>query len=179
MPDVIVEVERDSALKYEIDETVATGPTLRLDRILTSSMTYPGNYGYIPHTLSEDGDPLDALVLVPYKLQPGSIVACRAIGVLIMTDEKGLDEKVLMVPEDDVDPNLSHVSDLNDLNRTTLDTIEHFFTYYKTKEKGKWSRVEGFKGRKEAERLIKLYQEKLDNSLKEQGMVNYARERDS
>lgn len=176
MPDMIVEVERDSGLKYEIDDT---GRTLRLDRILTSSMTYPGNYGYIPQTLSEDGDPLDALLLVPYKLQPGSIVACRAIGVLIMTDEKGLDEKVLMVPDTDVDPNLSHINDLTDLNQTTLDTVEHFFTYYKTNEKGKWSRVEGFRDRQEAERLIKLYQKKLESSLQKPGMVNYSREKDS
>lgn len=158
MVDVIIEVQKDSALKYEIDEESCKGPTLRLNRILTSSMSYPGNYGYIPGTLSEDGDPLDALVLVPYQLEPGCIVTCRAVGALIMTDEKGLDEKILMVPVPSVDPNFNQMQELEDIPEPTRWAIKHFFTHYKAFEVGKWSSVQGFKSRKVAEGLIRKYQ---------------------
>ena len=157
MVDVIVEVQRDSALKYEIDEITPTRPILRLDRILTSSMSYPGNYGYIPKTLASDGDPLDALIIVPYQLQPGCIVQCRPIGVLMMSDEKGLDEKILAVPVENVDPNYEYIQDLKDVPQSILNTIQHFFTHYKACEKGKWSKVEGFQDRTVANSLIQKY----------------------
>ncbi len=157
MLDVIVEVRRDSCLKYEIDELSDRGPTLRLDRILTSSMTYPGNYGYIPGTLSADGDPLDALIVVPYELEPGCVVECRPVGVLIMSDEKGLDEKILVVPVESVDPTYGHIQTLEDIPLTTRNCIVHFFTHYKTHEPGKWSKVEGLKDKQEAMRLIESY----------------------
>lgn len=156
--DVIVEVEQGSNLKYEIDHGTNQEPILRLDRILSSSMAYPGNYGYIPNTLAEDGDPLDALILTPYKLHPGCIVECKAIGVLIMSDEKGLDEKILAVPADTVDNSYQHINNLTDLPQPTLDKIQHFFAYYKMTDPNRWSKVEGFQDRTVATQLIKKYQ---------------------
>lgn len=161
--DVIIEVQKDTGLKYEIDETSPTGPTLRLDRILTSSMSYPGNYGYIPNTMSMDGDPLDVLLVTPYQLHPGCVVLCKALGVLIMTDEKGLDEKIIAVPDETVDSSFVNVNTLEDLSQVILDSIEHFFQYYKVKEKNKWTNVETFQNKKEADKLIRKYM--VENSL--------------
>lgn len=157
--DVIVEVQQGSNLKYEIDHNTINEPILRLDRILSSSMAYPGNYGYIPNTLAEDGDALDALILTPYQLHPGCIVSCKPIGVLIMSDEKGLDEKILTVPSNEVDSTYQQVNDLTDLPKPTLDKIQHFFAYYKMNDPTKWSKVEGFKDRSDAIRLIEKYRQ--------------------
>jgi len=155
--DVIIEVPKGSGQKYEIDFNMKKGPTLRLDRLLTSSMSYPGNYGYIPNTTSEDGDPLDALLLIPYPLHPGCVVECRPIGVLIMTDEKGLDEKILVLPANSVDQTFKDIDDISQMPKTIVDSIEHFFTYYKIKEENKWSKVDGIRDKNEAIRLINKY----------------------
>ena len=170
MVDIIIEVENGTPLKYEMDENTHTGPMLRLDRVLTSAMAYPGNYGYIPGTLSKDGDALDALLITPYRFVPGCIVKSRPLGVLIMTDEKGLDEKVIMVPDDDVDPNFAGLRELADVPQPTLKAIEHFFKYYKVNESGKWSQVEGFEDREAAERLISVYSDA--HALKQGSLSN-------
>ena len=151
--DVVIEVPVDSSLKYEID---AQG-NLRLDRILSSSMSYPGNYGYIPNTLADDGDALDALVMVSYPLQPKSIITCRPIGYLGMRDEKGLDEKVVLVPVDSVDPHYGHIHEISDIGEATKKKIEHFFQYYKSTEPEKWTQIDSWHNAKESYQLIEKY----------------------
>ena len=158
--DVIIEVPVDSNLKYEID---AQG-NLRLDRILSSSMSYPGNYGYIPNTLADDGDALDALVMVSYPLQPKSIIRCRPIGYLSMRDEKGLDEKVVLVPVDRVDPHYDHITEISDIGEASKKKIEHFFQYYKSTEPEKWTQIEGWCNAEESYHLIEKYHTKYISS---------------
>jgi inorganic pyrophosphatase len=152
--DVFVEIPNGSNLKYEVD---ATSGKLILDRVLSSAMNYPGNYGYIENTLAKDGDPLDALIIVPYALHPGCYVECRVIGALIMTDEKGLDEKIIVVPTASVDPHYTTVSNITDLPKTQLEKISHFFENYKQMDHGKWSDIEGFVDAEEACNLIETY----------------------
>ena len=114
MPDIIIEVSYGSNIKYEIDKDTNL---LRLDRILNTSMMYPGkNYGFFPNTLAGDNDPLDALLVTNYSLNPGIIVDTKIIGVLITVDEKGEDEKVIVVPNDSVDPSFKNINDISDLD---------------------------------------------------------------
>lgn len=157
--DVIVEISSGSNLKYEINKD----GTIILDRVLSCSMMYPGNYGFIPNTLAKDGDPLDVLVIVPYPLQPGCQIKCKCIGVLIMSDEKGLDEKILAVPVNDVDPNYNEINDITDIPKVQLNMIKHFFENYKKTDKDKWSEVNDFLPKIEAEKLVDLY--KIKNML--------------
>tara|TARA_B110000438_G_scaffold294762_1_gene336668 strand:+ start:33 stop:497 length:465 start_codon:yes stop_codon:yes gene_type:complete len=145
MVEVIVEICRNSAVKYEIKDN-----KLYVDRILHTPVVYPYNYGYIPNTLAGDGDPLDAMIIMDSVLIPGSIINCRIIGVLITEDEKGMDEKIIVVPETHIDPDMSHVSDIKDLNRSILDKINFFFSNYKKLEIHKWVKVHGFKNNEEA-----------------------------
>src|SRR5882724_10324659 len=147
--DAIVEIPRGSRNKYELDP--ATG-TIRLDRVLFSSVHYPGDYGFIPGTRSEDGDPLDVLILVEEPTFPGCRVRVRPIGVLLMHDEHGSDEKILGVPV--ADPRFDEVTDLGDLPPHWLAEVENFFETYKVLE-GKTATVEGWKGTQEAERVLK------------------------
>tara|TARA_Y100000741_G_scaffold50895_3_gene34882 strand:- start:5234 stop:5731 length:498 start_codon:yes stop_codon:yes gene_type:complete len=142
MTDVFIEVSKGSNLKYEICKTTNL---LKLDRVLHTSMFYPGNYGYFPNTLAGDGDPLDVIVLTDYSLQPGILVNCKIIGVLLTKDEKGLDEKILAVPSELVDSSYSNINDISDIPRITLDKINHFFTNYKILEKNKWVKSQGYK----------------------------------
>ena len=107
--DVIIEIPYQSNLKYEMDKD-NENERIRLDRVLSSSMIYPGNYGYIDNTLAEDGDPLDVLLIGNYALMPGCIIKCLVIGALIMTDEKGLDEKIIAVPHPEVDKHYENIS---------------------------------------------------------------------
>ncbi len=151
--DVIIEIPNGSNLKYEIDND----GTIRLDRVLSCAMNYPGNYGFIPNTLAEDGDPLDALVITSYALHPGSVVRCRVLGALVMSDEKGLDEKILAVPVDAVDSSFSDLTDLEDIPKTQLDKIKHFFEHYKKTEPNKWSEVKDFLNRQAADQLVTRY----------------------
>jgi inorganic pyrophosphatase len=157
MFDVIIEVSKGSNLKYEISKETNL---LRLDRVLHTSMFYPGNYGYFPQTLAGDGDPLDVLVLTDYVLQPGIVVECKIIGVLLTEDEKGLDEKILAVPSDKVDKSYVKVNSLDDIPKLTLEKIEHFFTNYKTLEVDKWVKTNGFKNSKFA---IDIYNQAKEN----------------
>ena len=142
--DVIIEIPLNTFIKYEFD-TVAN--KIRCDRILNTSMVYPGNYGYIPDTLAGDGDPLDALILCDYALLPCSIIKCKIIGVLITRDEKGQDEKIILVPDNSVDKNYENIHTIDDISLSLLKKIEHFFRHYKDNEPNKFVIVDNFKNR--------------------------------
>ena len=138
---VVIEIPLNSSIKYEIDKD---SNTLFVDRLVSTPMHYPANYGYIPHTLCGDGDAADVLVLFPQAVQAGSVIRCRPVGVLKMTDEAGEDSKILAVPHDKLTTLYSNVKSLADLPEVTLKQIEHFFEHYKDLEKGKWVKVGGW-----------------------------------
>lgn len=145
---VIVEIPRHSdPVKYEVDKETGA---LHVDRFMAAAMHYPCDYGYIPQTLSEDGDPLDVLVACPYPLIPGVVIRCRAIGLLRMTDDGGPDAKLLAVPVSKLTPLYDHIKEPVDLGQHFLDRIEHFFAHYKELEKGKWVKIDGWEGSAEA-----------------------------
>lgn len=149
---VIVEVPvGGEPIKYEMDKEAGT---LVVDRFLYTSMRYPGNYGFIPHTLSEDGDPCDVLIANQRGIVPGAIVAVRPVGVLKMTDEAGGDEKIVAVPVPRLTRRYENVHEATDLPEITRQQIEHFFTHYKDLEPGKWVKVQGWGDAAEARRLI-------------------------
>ena len=149
---VIIEVPAGTEpVKYEFDK--ASG-ALVVDRILHTSMRYPANYGFVPHTLGDDGDPLDALVVSGVPFISGCVVRARAVGVLMMEDQAGGDEKLLMVPVDALHPYHSEVETYTDLPSIVVEQVEHFFAHYKDLEPGKWVKVHGWEGPETAERLI-------------------------
>jgi inorganic pyrophosphatase len=149
---VIIEIPMNAdPIKYEIDKETGA---MFVDRFVTTSMHYPCNYGYIPNTLSGDGDPVDVLVLSPYALMPGVVVRCRPIGILKMADEAGSDTKLLAVPIDKLTPLYRHIETFRDLPEMTLSQISHFFAHYKDLEAGKWVKVEGWGGPEEAKQEI-------------------------
>ncbi|PAF44201.1 inorganic diphosphatase [Helicobacter sp. 11S02596-1] len=154
----VIEIPYGSNIKYEIDKE--SGAVV-VDRVMYSAMFYPANYGFVPNTLSEDGDPADVLVLNEYPLQAGSVIKCRLIGVLIMEDESGLDEKLLAVPLTKIDPRYEAIKTLEDLPKITLDKIKNFFETYKMLEPGKWVKVKGFEDKDKAcailDKAIKSY----------------------
>jgi inorganic pyrophosphatase len=159
---VVIEIPSNSnPIKYEIDKESGM---VMVDRFLGTSMFYPCEYGFVPHTLSEDGDPADVLVISPYTLIPGSVIRCRPVGMLRMTDESGKDAKILAVPVDKLTPRYKNVHKPADLGQDLLDKIEHFFTHYKDLEKGKWVKVDGWEDEKAAKAeilaSIKRYEEK-------------------
>ncbi|MDE2188287.1 MAG: inorganic diphosphatase [Patescibacteria group bacterium] len=149
---VFIEITQGSAVKYELDKESGV---IVADRFLHTSMHYPFNYGFIPSTKAEDGDPVDVLLLSSAPLQPGTMIEARPIGMLEMEDEAGLDDKILAVPKVKIDPHYGDVNDISDLNGHTLDRVKHFFETYKELEPGKWVKVKGFFGKKEAEANIK------------------------
>lgn len=155
---VIIEVPLNSNIKYEIDKDSGA---VEVDRVLYSAMHYPANYGFVPNTLSDDGDPADILVLCDYVLQAGSVIKCRLVGVLLTEDEKGGDEKLLAVPSSKIDPTYDNIQDLNDIPVHTQNRIKNFFETYKALEPNKWVKVTGFQGKAEAsailEKAIKNY----------------------
>jgi inorganic pyrophosphatase len=139
---VIIEIPMNAdAIKYEVDHDSGA---LFVDRFMSTSMHYPCNYGYIPNTLSNDGDPVDVLVMTPVPLIPGVVVTCRALGLLKMVDEAGGDDKLLAVPIDRILSIYSHWHKPADLNPMRLKTIEHFFEHYKDLEPGKWVKLGGW-----------------------------------
>jgi len=141
---VIIEIPLNGdPIKYEVDKDSGA---IFVDRMLGTAMYYPCNYGYVPHTLCGDGDPVDVLVLMPMALIPGSVIRCRPIGVLKMTDESGEDAKILAVPIDKVTTLYSSVRSSDDLPTITLEQIGHFFEHYKDLEAGKWVKIEGWEG---------------------------------
>lgn len=138
-------------IKYEMDKAAGT---LFVDRFLYTPMRYPGNYGFIPHTLSEDGDPCDVLVANTRPLVPGSYIAVRPIGVMLMEDEGGGDEKIIAVPVPKLTKRYENVHNYTDLPQITLDQIQHFFEHYKDLEPGKWVKLKGWGDAAAAKRLI-------------------------
>ena len=148
---VVVEIPQGSSVKYEVDKD--SGAVV-VDRFLFTSMAYPAAYGFIPGTLAADGDPADALVLVPAAVVPGAVVRCRPIGVLLMEDESGQDEKILCVPHDKIHPHWSTIERVEDLPDIYRKSIEHFFTRYKDLEPDKWVKITGWADRAKAEEVI-------------------------
>lgn len=150
---VVIEIPKDSEpVKYEVDKE---SEVLFVDRILSTPMRYPCNYGYVPHTLCGDGDPADVLVLLPLPLMPGSVIKCRPVGVLKMSDEAGSDEKLVAVPTTKIFAGYSHINDINDVNGYWLDRIGHFFEHYKDLEKGKWVKLDGWGNADEAKQILR------------------------
>lgn len=141
---VIIEIPANGApIKYELDKETGA---MFVDRFMGTAMFYPANYGYVPQTLSEDGDPVDVLVVTPFPLQVGVVVRCRALGVLKMEDESGIDAKLIAVPVEKLCPMYKAVQKMEDLPELLLSQISHFFEHYKDLEKGKWVKVQGWDG---------------------------------
>ncbi|MCU7904854.1 MAG: inorganic diphosphatase [Candidatus Thiodiazotropha sp. (ex Epidulcina cf. delphinae)] len=149
---VIIEIPAHSdPVKYELDKDTGA---MFVDRFMSTAMHYPCNYGYVPHTLSKDGDPVDVLVLTPYPLIPGSVIMCRPVGVLKMKDESGDDAKILAVPIDKLCKPYRAMESFRDLAGEKLNRISHFFEHYKDLDEGKWVRVDGWYGVDEAKQEI-------------------------
>jgi inorganic pyrophosphatase len=157
---VIIEVPvGGEPIKYEMDK--ASGAMV-VDRFLHTSMRYPGNYGFVPHTLSDDGDPVDIIIANTRAVTPGAIMNCRPIGVLMMSDEAGGDEKILAVPSTHLTKRYEKVENYSDLPEITLQQIEHFFQHYKDLETNKWVKIEGWGDAAKAKMLI---QEAIDRAI--------------
>ncbi len=149
---VVVEIPQGSALvKYELDKESGA---VFVDRFLHTAMFYPGNYGFVPHTLAADGDPVDVLILGSIAVVPGSVVRCRPVGVLHMEDEAGSDEKILAVPIGTVDAFYADVRSIEDLPSALKEQVDHFFSHYKDLEPGKWVRLSGWGSASAAADLI-------------------------
>jgi inorganic pyrophosphatase len=149
---VIIEVSiGGEPIKYEMDKAAGT---LVVDRFLHTPMRYPGNYGFVPHTLSEDGDPIDVVVANTRPIVPGAVINVRPIGVFKMEDNAGGDEKIIAVPMPKLTKRYAHVKSYTDLPEITLAQIQHFFAHYKDLEPGKWVKVIGWGDAEEARRMI-------------------------
>ncbi len=149
---VIIEISAHSEpVKYETDKESGV---LFVDRFIGTGMRYPANYGFIPHTRSGDGDPVDVLVITPFPILAGAVICARALGVLQMNDESGVDAKIVAVPLDKICPATAHLKTIEDLPAHLKEQIQFFFTHYKALEKGKWVKVEGWQGVEAAHREI-------------------------
>ena len=148
---VVIEIPYGSNIKYELDKE--SGAVV-VDRVMYSAMFYPANYGFVPNTLSNDGDPADVLVLNEYPLQAGSVIKARLIGVLVMEDESGMDEKLLAVPISKIDPRYDNIKSLEDLPKITLDRIKNFFETYKMLEPNKWVKVKEYQDKAAATAIL-------------------------
>jgi inorganic pyrophosphatase len=149
---VIIEISMNAdPIKYEVDKESGA---IFVDRFMGTAMHYPTNYGYVPQTIAGDGDPVDVLVMTPFPLPPGVVVPCRAIGILMMEDEGGMDGKVLAVPTEKILPMYAKIQSLDDLHELQLQQIVHFFERYKDLEKGKWVKVKGWEGKDAAHKEI-------------------------
>ena len=156
---VVVEVPiGGEPIKYEMDKESGA---LIVDRFLYTAMRYPGNYGFIPHTLSADGDPCDVIVANTRAIVPGAVMSCRVVGVLLMEDEAGGDEKIIAVPSTKLTRRYEKVENYSDLPAITLQQIEHFFSHYKDLEKGKWVRVLGWG---DANKAFQIIAESIDRA---------------
>jgi len=150
---VVIEIPANTpGVKYEFDKESGA---IFVDRFLQTPMHYPANYGFVPNTLSGDGDPADVLVISRYNLIAGSVIEAKPIGVLVTKDEKGYDEKILAVPSNSVSKEYENVNDLTDLPKLILDQIQHFFEHYKDLENGKFVKVESWKNASEAKEILK------------------------
>ena len=147
---VHIEIPFGSSVKYEVEDE-----KLFVDRILSTSMHYPGNYGYIPKTLADDGDPVDVLIINTQPLLPTSYIECKVLGMLITEDEKGMDEKIIAVPSEKIDKMSCNLNDISDIPTIQLNLIKNFFENYKANEPNKWVKVFEFKNADDALALIK------------------------
>ena len=149
---VVIEIPKDSEpVKYEVDKDSGA---IFVDRVLSTPMRYPCNYGYVPNTICGDGDPADVMVILPLPLVPGSVIRCRPVGVLKMSDEAGADEKLLAVPVPKVFAGYAHVNDIDQVSPHWLERIGHFFQHYKDLEEEKWVKLEGWGGADEAKQVL-------------------------
>lgn len=149
---VIIEIPANSSpIKYELDKETGA---MFVDRFMGTAMFYPCNYGYVPNTLSEDGDPVDVLVVTPFPLQMGVVVRCRMLGMLRMEDESGIDAKLIAVPVEKLCPMYKAIQSTADLPELLLNQIEHFFEHYKDLEKGKWVKIQGWADKEAAKQEI-------------------------
>lgn len=149
---VLIEIPKGTKTKYEIDKDTGI---LFVDRELYTSMVYPADYGFIPQTHCEDGDPVDALVLTSRPHHPGVVIPSKPVALMRMTDEKGSDEKILCVPDSKIDPNFGKIKDIGDVPESVLAEIKHFFEHMKELEPGKWVKVGGWEDAKRAKEYIK------------------------
>lgn len=147
----IIEIPYGSSVKYELDKESGA---VFVDRVMASAVFYPANYGFIANTLADDGDPVDILVLNEYPIQAGAVIPCRLIGVLVMEDESGMDEKLLALPTSKVDARYDDIKSLDDVPKATLAKIKNFFETYKILEKDKWVKVQDFKDTKAAVEIL-------------------------
>ena len=167
---VIIEIPQGGyPVKYELDKESGA---LFVDRFLYTSMIYPANYGFIPHTLSEDGDPVDCMVVGPVPVVPGVVMRSRPVGALIMEDEAGIDEKILAVPVDKLHPYHSAIASYRELPSIMIEQIGHFFAHYKDLEKGKWVRVKRWAEQDEALELIRAAIRRLEIKVKDKAEKN-------
>ena len=148
---VVIEIPQGSSIKYEVDK--ASGAVF-VDRFLFTSMHYPLNYGFIPNTLSDDGDPTDVLVLAPQAVAPGVVMRARPVAVLLMEDESGVDAKIVAVPHGKLAAGYEHIRDVQDLPADLRDRVRHFFEHYKDLEPGKWVKLKDWADAAEARRII-------------------------
>ncbi len=149
---VIIEIPAHSdPVKYEVDKESGA---IFVDRFMSTCMHYPTNYGYVPHTLSEDGDPVDVLVPTPFPIIPSSVISCRPVGMLMMTDESGPDAKILAVPIDKLCYNFRGIENLSEMPQMLLDQISHFFDHYKDLENNKWVKIDGWEDASSAKQEI-------------------------
>ena len=156
---VIVEVPiGGEPIKYELDKDSGA---LVVDRFLYTPMRYPGNYGFVPHTLSDDGDPVDVLICNTRAIAPGAVINCRPVGVLVMEDDGGSDEKIIAVPSVEITRRYERIASFSDLPQITLDQIQHFFEHYKDLEPGKWVKIQHWGDAEESRQYI---QEALDRN---------------
>ena len=149
---VFIEIQQGSSVKYELDKDSGV---IAVDRFLYTSMTYPFNYGFIPNTHAEDGDPMDILLITSAPLFPGTMTPARPIGMLEMEDESGIDHKIIAVPTAKIDPELSDIKEVDDLGEHLKSKIKHFFETYKQLEPNKWVKVKDFLDKSHAEEAIK------------------------
>jgi inorganic pyrophosphatase len=159
----VIEIPKDSNIKYELDEKTGL---LFVDRKLYTSMTYPFNYGFIPQTKEEDGDPIDVLVLSNDQYSPLCIIRSKPIGVLIMEDEEGIDSKIIAVPDRKIDSNYSKFDEIDQIDNGVLEKIKHFFEHYKELEKDKFVKVINWENKNRAQEIvthgIKRFKEEYD-----------------
>lgn len=148
---VLIEIPMGSDVKYEYDKK---NNIIKVDRFLYTSMSYPFNYGYVPATLEEDGDPVDIMVLSQKSVVPGSLMEAKPIGVLLMEDEAGVDSKLIAVPKEKVDPIYGKLNDVEDIDEITKKKIKHFFERYKELEPGKWVKITGWDNAEKAKNII-------------------------
>jgi inorganic pyrophosphatase len=149
---VLVEIPQGSQIKYELNKESGA---LEVDRFLYTSTYYPFNYGFIPNTLSEDGDPIDVLVISSQAVHPGTVIPAKPIGILEMEDEAGIDWKVIAVPKEKIDPEYGKINDISELSDYLKSKIKHFFEVYKQLEPGKWVKTKNFLDKTKAQEEIK------------------------